>query len=230
MDYSHRDRADRLAAEYVLGTLIGPARRRFATLLPGHPALRDAVRQWQDRLAPLAASVEPVMPPPSLWPRIEARLFGANPAAAPAPWWRRLALWQGLTAGAALTAAVLVAMVLQPPAVQPPVVIVLRVNPDAPQDVQARFVASLSADGRALVLEPIDAPPLTAAQSLELWAVPAAGAPRSLGLVRADAETTLLRSQLLRDTAALAVSIEPSGGSPSGAPTGPIVALGKLES
>lgn len=230
MDYSRRDRADRLAAEYVLGTLRGPGRRRFAALLAGHPALRNAVRQWQERLAPLAASVEPVTPPPSLWPRIEARLFGAEPAAAPTPWWRRLALWQGLTAATALAAAVLLAVVLQPPAVQPPVVIVLQVNPDAPQAVQARFVASLSADGRALVLEPIDAPPLTAAQSLELWAVPPAGAPRSLGLVRTDAATTLLRSQLLRDTAALAVSIEPAGGSPSGAPTGPIVALGKLES
>lgn len=228
MDYSRPDLADRLAAEYVLGTLRGPARRRFATLLAAHPALRDAVGQWQDRLAPLAASVGPVAPPAALWPRLEARLFGAAPAAAPLPWWRRLALWQGLTASTALVAAVLLSMVLQPPPVQPPIVIVLGVNPDAPQAVQARFVASLSADGRSLVLEPIDAPPLTAVQALELWAVPPAGAPRSLGLVRADAATTLLRAQLLSDTAALAVSIEPAGGSPSGAPTGPIVSLGKL--
>lgn len=228
MDYGRPDRADRLAAEYVLGSLRGPARRRFAELLGAHPRLRDAVGQWQGRLAPLAASIPPVPPPPSLWPRIEARLFGADPAAAPPPWWRRLALWQGLAAATTLAAAVLLSMVLQPPPVQPPVVIVLGVNPDAPQAVQARFVASLSADGRSLVLEPIDAPPLTAAQALELWAVPPAGAPRSLGLVRADAATTLLRSRLLSDTAALAVSIEPAGGSPSGAPTGPIVSLGKL--
>jgi anti-sigma-K factor RskA len=228
MDYSRPDRADRLAAEYVLGTLRGPARRRFAALLPAHPSLRHAVSLWQDRLAPLAASVAPVTPPPSLWPGIEARLFGTDAAPSPAPWWRRLALWQGLTASTALAAALLLSMVLQAPPVQPPIVIVLGINPDAPQAVQARFVASLSADGRALVLEPIDAPPLTAAQALELWAVPPAGAPRSLGLVRADAATTLLRSQLLRDTAALAVSIEPAGGSPSGAPTGPVVSLGKL--
>ena len=196
--------------------------------MSAHPSLRAAVGQWQDRLAPLATSVAPVAPPPSLWPRIESRLFGAGMAPAPTPWWRRLALWQGLTASTALAAALLLSMVLQTPPAQPPIVIVLGINPDAPQAVQARFVASLGADGRSLVLEPIDAPPLTAAQALELWAVPPAGAPRSLGLVRADAATTLLRSQLLSDTAALAVSIEPAGGSPSGAPTGPIVSLGKL--
>jgi anti-sigma-K factor RskA len=105
---------------------------------------------------------------------------------------------------------------------------VLGVNPQVAQAVQARFVASVSPDGRALVLRPIDAPPLTAQQVLELWAVPASGAPRSLGLVRADTATTVLRARLLDNTAAFAISIEPAGGSPSGQPTGPIVSLGKL--
>jgi anti-sigma-K factor RskA len=39
----------------------------------------------------------------------------------------------------------------------------------------------------------------------------------------------LIRAQLLRDTAAFAVSVEPTGGSPTGAPTGPIVSVGKLQ-
>ena len=42
MDYGRRELADRLAAEYVLGTLRGPARRRFDSLLAAHPALRIA--------------------------------------------------------------------------------------------------------------------------------------------------------------------------------------------
>jgi anti-sigma-K factor RskA len=62
MDYSRRDLADRLAAEYVLGTLRGRARSRFEALLPAHPALRDAVAQWEQRLVPLAANVKPVEP------------------------------------------------------------------------------------------------------------------------------------------------------------------------
>lgn len=230
MDYGRPELADRLGAEYVLGTMRGPARRRFAALLPGHPALRDAVLQWQGRLAPLADSIGPVTPPDRAWQDIERRVFGsASPAAAArAPWWQRLTAWRALAAGTTLAAAVLLSIVMQTPTVQPPIVVVLSVNPEVPLAVQARFVASLGADGRSLVLKPIDAPPLTAGQALELWAVPSSGAPRSLGLVRADAATTLLRARLLNDTAAFAVSIEPAGGSPSGAPTGPIVSLGAL--
>ena len=60
MDYSRPALADRLAAAYVLGTLRGPARRRFEALLPAHPALRTAVAAWQGRLVPLSTSVAPV--------------------------------------------------------------------------------------------------------------------------------------------------------------------------
>jgi anti-sigma-K factor RskA len=231
MDYARPDRADRLASEYVLGTLQGPARRRFEHLLAAHPALRDAVAQWQMRLAPLADSVAPVVPPPRVWSGIETRLFGADPAAAAAalPWWRRVAPWRAFSGFATAAVVALLVIVQQPPAVAPPVVVLLAANPQVAQPLQSRFVASLSADGRALVLRPVDAPPLSAHQALELWAVPGSGAPRSLGLVRADGATTLLRARLLTDTAAFAVSVEPAGGSPTGAPTGPIVSLGKLQ-
>jgi anti-sigma-K factor RskA len=227
MDYGRRDRADRLASEYVLGTLRGPARRRFESLLGGHPALRDAVAQWQARLAPLAASVEPVEPSPQVWRRIEAALF---PAEAAPPWWRRLGVWRALSGVASAALVALLVVGVPPPPATAPIVVVLAANPQVDRAVQARYVASLSADGRALVLRPIDAPPLTAQQALELWAVPPSGAPRSLGLVNADGATTLLRAELLRDTAAFAVSVEPAGGSPTGAPTGPIVSLGRLQS
>lgn len=231
MDYSRRELADRLAAEYVLGTLHGAARRRFEALLPSHPGLRQAVARWQQRLGPLSASVPPVEPSGQVWMRIEARLFGAAGALPPAParWWQRLALWQSFSAVASVAVLALGVVVSQVPPAQAPIVIVLGANPEAAQVLNARFVASISADGRALVLRPIDEVALTAGRALELWAVPAQGAPRSLGLVDAGGPTTLLRTHLLVDTAALAVSVEPSGGSPTGAPTGPIVSLGKLQ-
>lgn len=238
MDYSRAPLADRLAAEYVLGTLRGGARRRFEALLPAHPALRAAVRRWEDMLVPLAASVKPVEPSAAVWQQIEARLFPQSAAAGPAgestlPWWRRLMPWRAAT-GVASAAAIALAVALSLPAPpQPPVLIVL-----APTDAaaataalaQARFVASVSADGRGLVLRPLDRLPLEAGRTLELWAVPGQGAPRSLGLVSAAQSTQVIRAQLLKDTAAFAVSVEPTGGSPTGAPTGPIISVGKIES
>jgi anti-sigma-K factor RskA len=229
MDYGRRQLADRLAAEYVLGTLRGPARRRFDALLGAHPALREAVAQWQERLAPLSTSVTAVTPPERIWQGVESRLFStAEPRDASLPWRKRLALWRAVS-GLASAAAVAMALVaIQVPPAQAPIVIVLGANPEAAATMNASFVASVSADGRALVLKPLNNLSMTPGRALELWAVPAQGAPRSLGLVRAAGATTLLRPQLLRDTAAFAVSVEPSGGSPTGAPTGPIVSVGKL--
>jgi anti-sigma-K factor RskA len=230
MDYSRRDLAEHLAAEYVLGTLHGRARKRFESLLPAHPTLRDAVAQWERRLAPLAANVRPVEPSAAVWRKVEARLF-AKPEAAAAPvLWQRLSLWRAL---AGVTTAATVAMFVvstQVPPPQAPIVVVLGANPEAAQALNASFVASVTADGRALVLRPINDVALTPGRALELWAVPAQGAPRSLGLVRESGATTVLRTQLLRDTAAFAVSVEPAGGSTTGAPTGPIVSVGKLQS
>jgi anti-sigma-K factor RskA len=228
MDYGRPDRAERLACEHALGTLRGPARRRFDALLPAHPQLRDALARWQSALMPLASSIAAVQPPARVWTRIESRLFPSTTSTT--QWWQRLIVWRTFGGLSAAAAVVMLALWLAqaPPITQPPVVVVLGVNPQVAQAVQARFVASVSPDGRALVLRPIDAPPLTAQQVLELWAVPASGAPRSLGLVRADTATTVLRARLLDNTAAFAISIEPAGGSPSGQPTGPIVSLGKL--
>ena len=147
----------------------------------------------------------------------------------PQRWWNALGLWRGFSALATTAALALVLVVAQVPPPQAPIVVVLATNPETAAIGNASFVASLSADGRALVLKPLNAPTLTAAQALELWSVPAQGGPRSLGLVRADQATTLLlQAGVQGSTAALAVSIEPAGGSPTGAPTGPIVSLGRI--
>ena len=233
MDYSRRELSDRLAAEYVLGTLQGGARRRFEALLPAHPGLRSAVWRWQDRLVPLTASVPPVTPSPAVWNHIEQQLFGESAAAAGTVasvqqritrWWERLGLWQGLAGATSLATLALAVVLTLPGPVQPPVVVVM-----GTEQGPASFVASVGADGRSLVLKPLAGVTVTAAQALELWAVPPKGAPRSLGLVSNQGATTVLREHLLQGTAAFAVSVEPPGGSPTGAPTGPVVSVGRLE-
>jgi anti-sigma-K factor RskA len=247
MDYSRPELANRLAADYALGTLRGPARRRMEALMKSHPALRQAVARWEDQLAlmaPLAAAVEPS---PQVWRNVRRRLFdGAGTAAtaelkcaagsvglagagaSPTRWWQSLLLWRTWSGVATAGALALALLLKQTPPTQPPIIVVLQANPQQGVAFNASFVASLSGDGQSLVLKPLANVPMEAGRALELWAVPAQGAPRSLGLVKADATSTVLRQQLLRDTAAFAVSVEPAGGSPTGAPTGPIVSLGKL--
>ena len=240
MDYSRPALADALAAEYVCGALRGGARRRFEALLPAHAGLRRAVHDWQDRLMPLTAAIAPVEPSAQVWKNIEARLYG-SPAAAAAPagaaavigWWRQLAFWRGLSAVAGVAALALGVMLASPGPVRPPIIVVLAAAAPAPGSaagsvLPASFVASISADGRAMVTRPLVNVSLQADRSLELWSLPASGAPRSLGLIAADKATVVQRGKVLDGTTALAVSLEPAGGSPTGAPTGPVLFVGKL--
>ena len=241
MDYARQDLADSLAASYVAGTLRGAARRRFETLLPSHPALRAAVAGWQARLMPLTAVMGPVAPPPQVWTSIERRLWpataattAADAADAAAPWWRGLGFWRAASGLATVAAVGLSVLLLNPGPQAPPVVVVLQ-GTEAGGPALTSFVASVSADGRALVARPVQPVALAADRVLELWAVPPQGAPRSLGLVSAAGVTVIRREKLPlalldgRNTAAFAVSVEPPGGSPTGTPTGPVVFAGKLQ-
>ena len=102
MNYNRAELLDRLASEYVLGTLIGGARRRFDKVLNASPAARAAVEQWEQRLQPLAGSVPPIEPSPRVWSAIEARISAR--ARAQSSWWSNL--WKpalGFAFGAALT-------------------------------------------------------------------------------------------------------------------------------
>jgi len=232
MDYSRPELVDRLAAAYVAGTLRGPARRRFVSLMRSHPGLRSAVQGWEARLMPLTVSLAPEAPPPRVWQGIEARIAPARPLPQAQPgWWSRLAVWRAFSGLATVAAVTLAVLLASPPPAQPPIVVVLSAAGGvAPEGgvVPASFVASISADGRAMVTKPINSLTLQADRALELWAVPPQGAPRSLGLISAKAATVVKRGRVLDNTAALAVSLEPPGGSPTGAPTGPILYVGKL--
>jgi anti-sigma-K factor RskA len=235
MDYSRPELADLLAADYVAGTLRGPARRRFEALLPAHPHLRAAVRDWQARLIPLTVSVTPEKPPARVWQRIEARIGGASVkpvATARASWWSQLAVWRSLAGVATAAALSLAVLVTSPGPAQPPVVVVLSstgVSADG-SVVPATFVASISGDGRAMVTKPLTNVSVQADKALELWALLDKGAPpRSLGLISANGTTIVKKGKVLDGATGFAVSLEPPGGSPTGAPTGPVLWAGKLQ-
>jgi anti-sigma-K factor RskA len=126
----------------------------------------------------------------------------------------------------------LAVLLANPAPARPPIVVVLSAAAPAgaaPGAVTpASFVASISADGRAMVTRPLTNVSLQPDHSLELWALPPSGAPRSLGVISADSATAVRRDKVLQGTDALAVTLEASGGSPDGKPHGPVLYVGKL--
>lgn len=236
-----------LASSYALGTLRGRARHRFEDWLAQDDELRRVVADWQDRLAPLAELAPAAAPPDAVWQAIERRLqlqpasasSRTVPAAAPsasapnAPsswqrWLHSLSFWRGLGIASTALAGVLVALLvgrqLAPVAPMPSYVALLA-------DSSAHTAAIISGDAqrRQLTVRLVNKPQLAADQALELWAVPAAGTPRSLGVLAADGTITLpLPADATPDAIPLlAISLEPKGGSPNpNGPSGPILFKG----
>lgn len=219
---------ERLAASYVLGTLKGGARRRFERWLAHDPALAQTVGSWQDRLAPMAEFAPASPPPAHIWQRIEQRL-GIRAASAANSGWRRLrdslSFWRSLSlVSSALAAVLLVLFTLQPfSAVTVPSTLAI-LNTDNGQPMVA-----VSGDAKRLTVRIVGSTRVAADRSLELWAIPAQGAPLSLGLLDANGTVTISLPPDVtpRTMPILAVSLEPKGGSPNPrAPSGPVLYKG----
>jgi anti-sigma-K factor RskA len=219
-------RLDVLCGEYLLGTLRGPARRRFERALREEPLVAARLRHWQ-ALAPRYASMIETPPPASAWPRLERELGLSRYRT---PWHRRLSLWRGWAIAATAAALLAIGLQILPLKLTSSFVEIAQLS--GPGDT-ARISAALSADRGTLELRatrPVLAGP---SQSYELWLIPAeGGAPVSLAVLGSlDAKLALPAAQAARLTrgAKLAVSVEPAGGSPTGAPTGPVLFAGAIE-
>ena len=222
---------DRLSSEYVLGTLKGGARRRFDQLLPNSPVLRRSVAEWQDRLYPMAQFAPTARPSANVWKNLVQQLRlnqRAEHAAVPATWRNSLAFWRGLGMASTALATLLVA-----------VLVIRQVGPAAPQasyvamlaDDQAKPVAMVTGDPaqHRMTVRLVGHQEVASNKSLELWAVPKQGSPRSLGLLAQDGSITLPLPDNVtpQSVGLLAVSLEPKGGSPKAdGPSGPIIFKG----
>lgn len=228
---------EQLAAEYVVGVLTSEERAQAERRMAAEPGFAAEVAAWQERLTPLLAEIEPETPPRVVWMRVAAQL-GVSATGRPSGVWNSVAVWRGVAAVASIAAAVAVAaLVLTPPRV---VTVPGQVPAAAPvltsiallkeEAGPTSFVVTLDKAHDRLIVATV-AGQAQADRSFELWVLPEGQAPVSLGVLNGREALVLDTAKLLGsdgETASLAITLEPLGGSPSGDPTGPVVASGAL--
>ncbi len=222
-----------LAAEYVLYLLPREERARAEARLDVDGGFRRQVVRWAEHFASLAAEVSPVSPPPRLRAALD-RIVSAETVKPRARRGRGGAVagaFGWLLGGLVAAVASLVILSVALPRIEPPY--------SGPF-----YEATLEEDGSTLVaqarFDPRDgtlvierrsgaAPP---GRVLELWLLPeGAEAPTSLGVLPDD---PVSRVTLPSDVAEgipgglLEISEEPAGGSPTGGPTGEVLAVGQV--
>lgn len=218
---------DALCGEYLLGTLRGPARRRFEHALSEDPRAAQRLKQWERTFAPRYSNMMEVQPSAGVWKRLDRELELDRYRT---PWHRRLGFWRAFAGAVTVALAIGIGLqVLRPVPTETPAVEIARLEGKAKV---SRVTAKLTADRSTLELQaarPVYAGP---AQSYELWLIPVeGGAPLSLAVLgNLDARVPVppAHSRRLIPGATLAVSVEPAGGSPTGAPTGPVILAGKI--
>ena len=230
------DDIEALAAEYVLGTLDMQERAMVAARRQREADLDAAISDWERRLSPLDNAVPSVAPGPEVWRRIEQQIAGAaRGSAGPSDvvdLTRRLKFWRRSAIAASAIAASLILAIgvreMTPHA---------EVEEPRRRAAEGRAVAGLPRFRRCRQQDDDRAsrwrPQHEKGKSYELWIVhDSLGAPKSLGVI--DDPGMMQRPTLAAykrdviETATLAVSLEPEGGSPTGAPTGPVVFAGKM--
>lgn len=238
-DRAFSGEASNLAAEYALGVLAGDELRRARQLARTDPNFRAEVARWSGRLAPMLDEIAAAPPPAAAWTAIQDRLGGGDDGNV-VQLRRSATRWRGIAvAMSAIAACLAIFIVVRPiPPAQAPV----EVHRPAPAEPMlamlgedgkgTKVVASWDPSAQRLVLAVTGDMPPDPRHSHELWVIPADGKPRSLGTMGTTRQMHMqladALAQLLQQGATIAISVEPPGGSPTGAPTGPVVASGAL--
>lgn len=246
-------RDDPRGAEYVLGVLDAAERSALEREMTGNAALRADVASWEARLMPLAEDVRAIVPPARVWTRIRFDLgLLRDEAGAPRRGlWNNLGLWRWLGVCASVAAVVLVAvnlnLVRERQAAQAPTAPVAPVAPSASapaatgylvatiarSDGVAHWTATVDLRRKEMVVVPAVHPVVAADRATELWLIPPNAKPIPLGVFPSDQPAKMrLPDEIvarMNSSAILAVSLEPHGGSPTGQPTGPVLATGALQ-
>ncbi|MBV7409388.1 anti-sigma factor domain-containing protein [Maritimibacter sp. DP1N21-5] len=218
-DLPYDDRV--LAGEYALGLMSMSEAAAFARRLNAEPALAALVRGWQEDFTSLTDDITPVAPPTRVWREVQGRLFGGDTG----PRWLMAAI------PTLLAASLAVLLFVVPPAglVRPPADPLYHIDL-ASEDGTLLLAAGYDGDTGELYVIPYDAPDEGTVH--ELWIIAGGNAPVSMGLLPGDDPARIAVAPEVAaqfDGATLAISVEPPGGSPTGAPTGPVIATGGVQ-
>jgi anti-sigma-K factor RskA len=225
---------DLAAAELALGLLEGEERAAALRRMLAEPDFAREVEMWRMQFAQLFDLWPGVEAPDGLIERIDSSLGGPGAVRRGSRMpWPLLAI-----ASSALAACLLVVIALRPEPRPAPVVFT-----QAPVERTGPVLVASIDDGKAPIAALYDpakgamrvasAPEVAADRVAELWVIGADGVPHSLGVLARTANAMTVspvdRARLAAG-AVLAISVEPRGGSPTGLPTGPVVAKGALSS
>ena len=219
---------DVAAAELALGLLEGEERAAALCRLLADPAFARDVERWREQFAVLFAEVRGTDPGRDHGERVIARLDG--PAA------RASGAWKPVAIAASLAAAGLSGLLVMRPDPAPTPAPVVAAAAPAPMVAafmikghEAPIVATYDSAGGMLSMPgPM---PIPEGKSAQLWAIVGSDAPHPLGLFREAGERVEAEAKSPAPMPAgttFAISIEPLGGSPTGAPTGPVVGSATL--
>jgi anti-sigma-K factor RskA len=216
------------AGEYALGVLQGKARTDFEHRMLNNPDLAAAVRNWDEHFISFTNEIPSVTPGAHVQSAIDKRLFGIDVSQQKTSLWNSLSLWRGLTAAAFVVAISMGAWTLRPvPRDQTNTAFVADV---AAKDGTFKLVAYYDKTTNELRLNRV-AGDAAQQRSFELWLIPEAEAPISMGILADGHQMNVIVPAALRNkmkSGVLAITDEPAGGSPHGIPTGALVASGPL--
>lgn len=232
-----------LALDFALGALDGVTMRRAELRLRSDPAFARDVAHWQEQLEPLTNEIRGVSPPRAVWTAVDRELFRAAPVRAAEARtqsvWATLAIWRAVAFGASGVAAVALGLLVSRPGPAPvvapsaaPAGSLLAASMASTDNAKAVLITATYDPSRGAVILTPAAADDSRGLTPELWVIVGKNPPKSLGVIdlkdpQAHRIPDAMRAQM-SNGATLAISLEPAGGSPTGLPTGPVVAAGKL--
>jgi anti-sigma-K factor RskA len=215
---------DMTAAELALGLLDGEERAAALRRVLADPAFAREVEQWRQRLAGLFDDYPEVAAPESVAARLAQLDRPVEPALSRRTRWPIAAM---VTAIAAMLA----------------LFVVLRPTSQVVAPPHQLMAASLMMSDKSAAVPAMvdmttgemrvgDATMAPQGKSAQLWMIGSDGVPKPMGVLASAGPSRMVlpmeKRHALKAGIMLAVSIEPLGGSPTGLPTGPVVASGKL--